>query len=138
MIKQQALVTQVMIGQVEVEVAIESSCSGCNSADNCGVGTVSKAFSGKTQHLEIETQRILHVGQWVTIATQEGNLLMLAALTYLMPLTGLLLVGLITQPLFDSEVIALVSSLGGGYLFHLIAKRLINAREAKSPTISIV
>ena len=63
---------------------------------------------------------------------------MLAALTYLLPLAGLLLAGLITQPLFDSEVIALIISLSGGYLFHLIAKRLINAREAKSPTISIL
>jgi sigma-E factor negative regulatory protein RseC len=138
MVKQKALVTRVMSGQVEVEVAVETSCSGCGSADNCGVGTVSKAFSGKTQLLEINTQRILSVGQWVTIATQENNLLALAALTYLLPLLGLLLAGLVAQQLLDSEGAAILVSLAGAYLFHLIAKWLIKLREAKLPTISIV
>jgi len=138
MITQKALITQVMAGKVTVEVAVESSCSGCNSADNCGVGTVSKAFSGKTQQLDVDTLRILNVGQWVTIATQESNLLVLAALTYLLPLLGLLFAGLIGQSLFDSEISALVMSLSGAYLFHVIAKQLIKARETKLPTISIL
>lgn len=138
MIKQKAQVTRVMAGQVEVEVSLESSCSGCHSADSCGVGTVAKAFSGKTQLLVIATDRILVTGQWVTIATQEANLLMLAALTYLLPLLGLVLIGGIAQQLLAPEEPAIIASLLGGYGFHLIAKRLIKARETRLPTISIV
>ncbi|NRA69591.1 MAG: SoxR reducing system RseC family protein [Gammaproteobacteria bacterium] len=138
MLKQPALVTKVMNGKVEVEVAIESSCSGCNAADTCGVGTVAKAFSGQTQHLIVNTDRIVAVGQWITIATQESNLLNLAAITYLLPLFGLLVTGLIAQQIFTSEGPAIIASLIGGYGLHLIAKHLIKLREKKLPTISIV
>lgn len=138
MITHKALVTKVMVGEVEVEVAVESSCSGCSSADNCGVGTVSKAFSGKTQLLTVATERILAPGQWVTIATQESNLLVLAALTYLFPLLGLLLMGGLAQLLQLTEGLSIIVSLSAGYGFHLLAKHLIKARETKLPTISIV
>ena len=138
MLKQKALVTEVMLGQVEVEVAIESTCSGCSSNDTCGVGTVAKAFTGKTQRIIVATNRILSTGQWVEVATEESNLLILAALTYLLPLFGLVLTGLIAQQVFTVEIIAVLSSFTGAVLFHLLAKRIIKTRESQLPTISIV
>ncbi|NRA61476.1 MAG: SoxR reducing system RseC family protein [Psychrobium sp.] len=143
MLEQRALVTQVFAQQVEVEIEIQSSCSGCSSQDSCSVGTVAKAFSGKTQRLRIDTQLILNTGQWVTIATVESSVLFLAAITYLLPLAGLLSVGVLTQWLLVDVLkmqawLAVVSAVAGGYFAFLIGRFLVQRDSTKQPHIEIV
>ena len=142
MIEQRAVVTRVMASEVEVEVELQSSCSGCHSADNCGVGTVAKAFTAKTQRLNIATNLILNPGQQVTIATAESGVLTLAALTYLLPLFGLLFFAVIAQQVLVNssglaEWWAIAMALSGGYIFHHLAKKIIQSK-VKAQQVIIV
>lgn len=97
MLAQKALVTKVYNDSVDVQYDVNSSCSGCASEDNCGVGTVAKAFSGKTQTTRLDTSLVLSVGQWVTLETNEDNLLLAACITYMLPLFGLIMTSVIGQ-----------------------------------------
>lgn len=143
MIKQQACVTQVFDGKVELECALNSSCSGCSNESSCGVGTVAKAFSGKTQRITVTTSLILSPGQWVTIGTGEENLLLHAFITYFFPLFGLLGAGLIGQLVLVEylqwpRVSALFIAFVGGYLSFLAAKQAISSVDAKDCQIEII
>ncbi len=143
MIKQQARVTQIFDQEVELECALNSTCSGCSNEPSCGVGTVAKAFSGKTQLIRIKTTLILNPGQWVTIGTAESSLLTQAFITYLFPLFGLLAAGLFGQWLFvDSLALpdfsALLCSLAGGYLSFRLARKVINRLGDSEPNIQII
>ncbi|MDP2560891.1 SoxR reducing system RseC family protein [Psychrobium sp. 1_MG-2023] len=143
MLEQQALVTSVNGQQVEVEVAVNSSCSGCSNQESCGVGTVAKAFSGKTQKLRINTLMILQPGQWVTIATVEGDVLKIAAITYFFPLFFLFIVGLSAQSLLVEQAgwpqwIAIILAGIGGYCGHRAARHYLQVMDRQQPHIEII
>jgi len=142
-IKQQARVTQVLEHQVELECALNSTCSGCSNESSCGVGTVAKAFAGKTQLVRVDTSLILSPGQWVTIGTAEGNLLFQAFITYFFPLFGLLGAGLIGQFLLVDYMElpgynAILCAFAGGYFCYLVAKQAISRLDDHSPNIEII
>jgi len=143
MIKQQARVTQVFDNEVEVECALNSTCSSCSNESNCGVGTIAKAFSGKTQLIRINTALILSPGQWVTIATEEAAILTQAFITYLLPLFGLFFAGSIGQRLLVEHfhlpnIFGLLTAFAGSYLSFLAGRRIISRLDNRSPTIEIV
>lgn len=104
MLAQKAIVTEIYNNRVEVEYQVNSSCSGCASEDNCGVGTVAKAFVGKTNRISINTSLILSKGQHVLIETLESNILLTSAITYLLPLFGLLIFSIIGQEVFVNQL----------------------------------
>jgi len=142
-IKQQARVSKVYNDKVELECALNSSCSGCSNESNCGVGTVAKAFSGKTQLISVNTTLILSPGQWVTIGIAEDNLLLQAFVTYLFPLLGLLGMGMLGQWFFVDtlelpSLVGLLSGLCGGYLSFIGAKYTIKRLGDRSPEIKII
>lgn len=143
MLEQKALVKQVFNDGVELEYELNSSCSGCASEESCGVGTVAKAFSGKTHTIKIATKRILSVGQWVTIATQEANVLIAACITYLLPLFGLLLGSVIGQKiLVERLMLASPIAIGTGIVSAIIAQQFgkywLNTNRYNSPQIVII
>lgn len=143
MIKQQARVTQVFDQEVELECALNSTCSGCSNESNCGVGTVAKAFSGKTQLIRVNTSLILHPGQWVTIATVESSLLMQSFITYLFPLFGLLGAGIfgqwfLVEKLGFPDLSALLCAILGGYISFLLAKKAISRLDSDASDIQII
>lgn len=107
MLEQRAQVVAILPGKVELAVALQSSCSHCHSADTCGSGTVARAFSAKSQQLIVETSLELARGQWVRLGIEQRGVLALAAVTYLLPLLGLIWAGALGQ-------LWLVESLGYG------------------------
>lgn len=143
MIEQKALVRDVFHNGVELEYELNSSCSGCVSEDSCGVGTVAKAFNGKTQRIKVSTNQILNVGQWVTIATKEANVLVASAVTYLLPLLGLLLGSIVGQKwLVDTLALANYSAIlfgiSCGVLSQQLGKFWLRKNSHLSPSTIIV
>lgn len=125
MLVQKALVTKVYSNSVDVEYNLNTSCSGCASEDNCGVGTVAKAFNGKTQTTRLDTTLVLSVGQWITIKTNENNLLVTAAITYLLPLLGLIIASVMSQKiLVDQMAMPNYSAIFCGLLGGVLAQRI--------------
>lgn len=143
MLEQKAIITQTFTGAVEVEYEVNSSCSGCASEDNCGVGTVAKAFSGKTQRTRLNTSLVLSVGQWVTIGTIESNVLIAASITYLLPLVGLLVASIFAQSLLVEQwgfasYNAVLFGIAGGFVAQRFGRYWLKNNTKSQPEIVIV
>jgi len=143
MLKQKAIVTNVFNKSVEVEYEVNSTCSSCSSQDSCGVGTVAKAFNGKTKKISVETSLILSKGQHVFIETLESNVLMTSAVTYLLPLVGLLISSVIGQKLLVEQAglasyYAIFLGLLGGFLAQRLGRYWLKIKSVSQPDIVIV
>ena len=136
MLEQRAQVIDVRPGQVELAVNLESACGSCHSADTCSSGTVAKAFVNKRQRLLLNTSLVLGKGQWVRLGVEQQGVTALAAITYLLPLLGLILAGLVGQlwwvdGLGWPEPAALGLALVGGYAGFVLARRLATRLGAR-------
>ncbi|WP_206483611.1 SoxR reducing system RseC family protein [Thalassotalea sp. G2M2-11] len=128
MIEEQAVVTHVGKGYVNVECLVKSSCSGCQQLDNCGSGQISKAFPQKKVSHKVVTNVALNQGDSVLIGIPEKLILTAAWQVYIWPLIGLLTAGyfgqwLVEQQILAHELLAVILSLLGGYCGFLLAKR---------------
>jgi len=142
MLVQKAIVTQTFDNSVEVEYQVSSSCSGCVSEDNCGVGTVAKAFTGKTNKVSIETSLILSKGQHVLIETLEANILLTSAVTYLFPLLGLLLFSVAAQEALNpqtgiGQLLPIIIGISGGVIAQRLGKLWLKRNINAQPIIVI-
>lgn len=127
MIEEQAVVTSVAQGYVEVECLVKSSCSGCQQLDSCGSGQISKAFPQKKVVHQVYTDTALNPGDTIIIGLPEQLLLSAAWQVYLWPLIGLITMGfggqwLVEQELFFHELMAVALSMFGGYLGFYLAR----------------
>lgn len=121
MIEEVGRVTACSNGQIEIEVAIKSTCSNCQAADNCGTSTIAKAFSGQKENLTIQTHQQIEVGQQVKIGIPEEVVLSLSSFVYLVPLL-VLLAGVVIgdnwlMPLLGLENEIWNIALGAGLMF---------------------
>jgi len=107
MIEEVGIVTRVEGQNAWVDVAVKSTCDGCQANNHCGTGVVAKAFSHKTNSLLLETKQILEVGQRVKVGVAEQALLKTSALVYLVPLITFLISAILCQrwlmPILDTD-----------------------------------
>lgn len=132
MFEQRAQVIGLLPGKVELAVELQSGCSGCQSADTCSSGTVAKAFSPRRQNLVVDTRMKLAKGQWVQLGVEQQGVLSLAAVTYLLPLLGLILGGALGQgwlvdTLGYAEPLALLLAMAGSFTGFIIGRRRARA-----------
>ncbi|GLS82511.1 SoxR reducing system RseC family protein [Paraferrimonas haliotis] len=114
--------------QVVIEVERKSACNHCDSKDNCGVSSVSKAFSNKKQLIELTTSEVFETGDMVKLGIPERTFLRSAAMVYLVPLMGFiagaLLGGSLSQVLQSNhDLTSLVTALAFGVGSWWVAKR---------------
>ncbi len=86
MIEETAKVVSVIDDKVVVEAAVKSTCSSCNAQDNCGSGTIARAFSSKVQRLTLSSPVPVKVGDTVSIGIHEQSVLIASWLLYLLPI----------------------------------------------------
>ncbi|WP_341503240.1 SoxR reducing system RseC family protein [Gallaecimonas sp. GXIMD4217] len=98
MIIRDAEVVAVKGRAVTVAVLRQSSCDGCQAADDCGTGQVSKALAGKLESLTFHTDEPVVKGDWVRLGIPEDSLIKGALLVYLMPILAVLLALLLVAP----------------------------------------
>jgi len=143
MLKQKAIVTQTYVDGVDVEYEVNSSCSSCASEDSCGVGTVAKAFSGKTQRIRLYSSLVLSIGQTITIGTQESNILIAASITYLLPLVGLISGSVLGQSFLVGywgleSYSAIFMGIAGGFIAQRVGRYWLKNNIDSQPKIVIV
>lgn len=103
MIIEQARVVKIEGEWVLLEAAVRSTCGSCQAQNNCGTGTVAKAFAGKTQQIEMRTSTPLRVGDIVTLGIPEKRILFASALLYLLPLLVFMLSSLAANLLLGAD-----------------------------------
>ncbi len=125
---------------VLVEVEMQSACNHCDNSDNCGTGSVAKAFSAKLQQFAVPADRRYEVGDLLKLGLPESVVLKSAALVYLLPLFGLLGGGLLGQVLggqlgLNANALAMAGGLAGGFVCWWLGKRQARSLEAQAQPI---
>ena len=129
MIIETAIVKSVTGDQVSVQCESQSACNHCHASDNCGTGTVAKAFPHRTHHFTVTKTADVVAGDKIEIGLREKNLVTSAMLVYLLPLAAILLsLGLgqyLSQVLqFDGEGLVILAAFVGGYIGFTCTRKL--------------
>ncbi|WP_413700757.1 SoxR reducing system RseC family protein [Psychromonas sp. KJ10-10] len=118
-----------------VECISKSACSSCNSQTSCGVGTVSKAFSDKTQQFELPYKEGMEIDSFIELQISNGNLVKSAALIYLLPLFFFISSALIFKSIFNINEGMLIGlsalvAVFGFFVTRFIASQLFPKQQA--------
>lgn len=122
---------------VELSCEQKTSCGSCSSQKSCGTGIMSKAMAKKALRWNLMTRIEVKAGQVVEIGLPEKNLLISAALVYLVPIFFMLVGAIFSQwfmePFFLlGESVTIVISLLCGALGIFVAKQLSSCTEKRT------
>ncbi len=84
MIEESAIVTRVTNGQVWIKALQNGACGGCTQQSGCTSATLSKWLPKR--EFAVDCERVLEVGDRVTVAIDDTHLLLSSLLLYLLPL----------------------------------------------------
>lgn len=112
MIEEEAVVARIENGQVWVEKARRSACSGCTQT--CTAGTLDAWRSGSTASLPVSSSIEVQPGDRVLIGLPEEAIVRGSCRVYLMPLAGLFVGAGLGQALLPSA--ADLAAASGGLL----------------------
>ncbi|PKH05450.1 SoxR reducing system RseC family protein [Moritella sp. Urea-trap-13] len=121
MIIETAVVKSVTGDQVSVQCESQSACNHCHASDNCGTGTVAKAFPHRIHNFTVTKTADVVAGDKIEIGLREKNLVTSAMLVYLLPLAAILLSLGLGQYLsqvfqFEGEGLVILAAFVGGYI----------------------
>ncbi|MFG1489170.1 SoxR reducing system RseC family protein [Oceanospirillum sp. HFRX-1_2] len=116
MLEEQAIVVEVSSNEVWVETCRQTACQSCSAKSSCGHSLLSKISSGKTQRLQVNTDKELQVGDQVVLGLGEGAFLRGSALVYLFPLLALIVGALAGESLFGQDSLMSFILAGAGLL----------------------
>ena len=112
MIEELALVERVEKGHVWLRTSVKTTCHGCAQNAHCGTGVVARAFSEKSQLIDLPCQRPVQVGDTVKLGLPESTILSASALVYLVPLFIFIITAVIGR--------AILPAVGLSHELHLI------------------
>ncbi|RKF18603.1 transcriptional regulator [Alginatibacterium sediminis] len=130
-IRQQASIVAVDGENVTVECITQSACAQCSQQDNCGNGSIAKAFPKRSTQIVIQQSGQYQTGQQVELLLPAKALLQSAALVYFVPLLALVVGAFAGEKIaanFDlgewvSVLLALVCALLSGLLIRHFGDR---------------
>ncbi|MCL1096671.1 SoxR reducing system RseC family protein [Shewanella gelidii] len=142
MMEEIARVVSYQDGWAQVEVEVKSACNHCNSQESCGTSAVAKAFSRKTQQFSLPCSEPCSAGDLLRIGLPESVILKAAALIYLMPIIGFLLIGSIANMVLPvlglvHELFVALLAVTSGYLSWRYAKKRAAQLEKDATPIVI-
>lgn len=116
MLEEQAIVVEASAEEVWVETCRQTACQSCSAKSSCGHSLLSKISSGKTQRLQVKTDKELQVGDQVVLGLDEGAFIRGSALVYLLPLLALIIGALAGDALFGQDSLMSFVLAGAGLL----------------------
>ncbi len=136
MVEQEGNVVSVESDFVYVDVQKRSSCSQCDKNQECGESILSSMFPVKKQIMKVKNTLDVQLGDRVTLGIEEGALVMLALLTYLLPLLFLVIGALMGGQLqlmlgLPGESGSILLGLAGLLLGFVLVRRLIGNQKRK-------
>ncbi len=113
MMQEQAIVVEVNGQQVSVETDRQSSCGHCSAKNGCGSALLGKFFDRNKQHLIVETDLKLSVGDRILLGLDESALLRGSFIVYAIPLLMMLFLPIVINQFVISEIISILSAVVG-------------------------
>ncbi len=113
MMQEQAIVVEVHGQQISVETDRQSSCGHCSAKNGCGSALLGKFFNRNKQHLIVETDLNLAVGDRILLGLDESALLRGSFIVYAIPLLMMLLLPIIMNQFVLSEIVSILSAVVG-------------------------
>ena len=123
-----AVVTVVSVdgSTATVEPSGTALCGKCSGATGCGTRTLANLLGNRIAPLRVENNLNASVGDQVEIGIEQATMLKLSALSYLVPLAGLLFGGVIASMAGLSESLAFISGIAGLAIGFAIGRRLFS------------
>lgn len=114
--------------KIWITTQVKTSCGQCQQKKDCGTGIIAQLMTTKTNRVMVKCDYKVELGDTVTVAIPEQNLVWSSILLYLLPLVGMF-VGLVIANLFSfHELIGLVFALSGIisglYLANFVSKKI--------------
>lgn len=130
MIIETAVVKSIMGDQLTVQCESHSACNHCHNSDNCGTGTVAKAFPQRTHQFVVTNISDAKIGDKIEVGLREKNIVLSAMLVYLLPLFFILLFIGLAQMFsvslqLNNELFLILAAVAGG-LFGFKLTRLLS------------
>lgn len=142
MLRETALVTQIISDLVVVQTQNKLACSSCQVVDTCGNGLVEKYLSGKIFSSQIINRLDAQVGDEVIIEIKKSSITIASIVTYLIPLLSFILFALAASIVSFSENATIMISLVGlglGFVVTNFYNRKLSNNEFYLPKmVSIV
>ena len=142
MIEEVGTVTAVDEKHIWVETQVKSTCGACEANQDCGTGTIAKAFAPKTEQLVLPRTCDVQVGQEVKLGIPERHLLLASAVMYLLPLVVMILVATASSLLLPrlgltGELWVVGAAFAATALSYILIKRLLGqgGKQAFTPAL---
>lgn len=139
MMTESAVVIDYESGIATVKCQSQSACGSCSAKSACGTSALAKLTGEKGEHIfRVTTIMPLKAGQMVEIGLSERSLLLSALLLYVVPLITLLVATLISERLFNHELIRAVFILLTTALSFFIVRfytKTLNKKPAYQPIL---
>jgi len=113
MMQEQAIVVDVSGRQISVETDRQSTCGHCSAKNGCGSALLGKFFDRNKQHLVVETDLDLAIGDRILLGLDESALLRGSFIVYAVPLLLMLLLPIIISQFVLSEIVSILSAVVG-------------------------
>jgi sigma-E factor negative regulatory protein RseC len=111
MIVEQAKITRISTGGVEVELLNQSGCNQCELQKGCGTGAIGKLLGNRQKPLFIAAAPGMRIGDKLIIGVSEHNLYFVCLLVYGLPLISMIISAIILTLLGMSEFLIVLMSI---------------------------
>jgi len=138
MMQEQAVVVAINGQKVSVETERQSSCGQCSARSGCGSALLGKFFNRNKQHLIVETDLSLVVGDKILLGLDENALLRGSFIVYAIPLLMMLLLPMIVGQFVLSEAVSILSAAVGfsaGIIYVKYFSIVARSEENFSPVV---
>jgi len=107
MIEETATVLKITGRKILLETQRQSACQTCSVKSGCGTSTLAKVVGNRSSQFTLDNWLDARVGETVVVAVDENALVQGSLLLYLFPLIFIIIVGLLAEFLFATELITI-------------------------------
>jgi len=134
MIEEKATVVDIKDGKLLLETQRQSTCQSCSVKSGCGTSTIAKVVGNRSAQFVVNKTLDVQVGDQVIVAIEENALVQGSLLIYLLPILIMLGFGVITELLFSTELLTILSAVLG-LLVSIVAVKTVLSRSSLKRSI---
>lgn len=131
MIEETARVIEVRGQQALLQTERKNACQSCSVKSGCGTSTLAKVVGQRSSQIVVDNTLNATVGEQVVVAIEESALVQGSFVVYMLPLLMMLIMGILAEILFASELITILLALSGLFLSMIIVRYVLSVSGLK-------